>query len=468
MDQTTYLVHKRNLLVCKLSWGFLAVALIAGLHMGKDLAALLVHPIMFAVVLGLILTAFVAKKVFTIPVMYGYICLIYLYFFLLITGSPLLGNFLFMWLGLVFSAIYQSYIIIVLSGTFSLLISFYAFFIKHDIIFPQVPYSHFVYIILFNIFLTLILLAMTRFIRNLWLKAQKSQIQLNNILENVDIATWTYDVKTGEFELSSSLQRVTGVPTELVNQDENSWRKFTHPEDIKLIEAALHQTNKGIPATADFRIIGKDGSIRWMQSRIFPLVDKEGKITQSAGVIIDITDHKHMEEKIEHLAYHDSLTGLPNRAYLEISSHYILQEAKQTDSKVAVLFMDLNRFKSVNDSLGHQAGDKLLRMIAARLKEAVRDRDLLARVGGDEFVVVLQGSNRQEFLAIAERLVNRFNDPFSIDGQLIPIALSLGVSIYPDHGTTLDDLLNKADQAMYAAKQLGDNQIVLFGTQPSS
>lgn len=468
MDHTEYLIHKRNLLVCKYCWSFVAVAMLAGLFVGKDPAALLPHPIMLPLALGLIITVFIFKRVFIIPTMYATVCLIYLYFFLLIVGSPQQVNFLFMWLGLVICAIYQSYIIIVLSGTFSLLISLYAFIIKHDIIFPQVPYSHLVYIILFATFLALFLLALTRFTRSLWLKAEKSQIKLNSILENVDIATWTFNVKTREFELSSGLERITGIPTELVNNDEESWREFTHPEDIKLVEAALYQSNQGIPVTVEFRIICKDGSVRWLQSRIFPLLDQEGSIKQSAGVMIDITDRKNMEAKIEHLAYHDSLTGLPNRTYLEKSFHFILQQAWQSGKNFAVLFIDLNGFKFVNDNMGHQAGDKLLRMIAARLKESVRDQDLLARVGGDEFIVVLQGGNRSEFVAIAERIVNRFNDPFSLDGHLVPITLSLGISIYPEHGTTLAELLEKSDQAMYAAKEQGDNQIQLYDAGLSS
>lgn len=468
MDYTTDLVHKRNLLVCKFAWGFVAVAMLAGLYVGKSLADLLRHPIMLALCVGIVLTAFIFKKILIIPTMYANICLIYIYFFLLIMGSPLLVNFLFMWLGLAISAMYQSYFIIILSGFFSVMISLYAFIIKHDIIFPQVPYSHLVYIILFAIFLTLFLLALTRFTRNLWLKAENNQTKLNSILENVDIAIWTFNRKTREFELSSGLQRITGIPTELINQHQDSWRKYTHPEDIRLVESALNLAYQGIPATADFRIICSDGSLRWLQSRIFPLLDKEGKVKQSAGVMIDITDRKEMEERIEHLAYHDSLTGLPNRAYLEKSFDYLLQQAWQSGQRLAVLFIDLNGFKFVNDNLGHQAGDRLLKMIAARMKESVRDRDLLARVGGDEFIVVLRGGNHQEFTGVAERIVNRFNDPFSLEGHLVPITLSLGISVYPEHGSTLDELLEKSDHAMYVAKQRGDNQIQLFDTDMSN
>lgn len=462
MDNATLLIHKRNLLVCKLSWGFIAAAVITGLYIRRDLADVLDHPVNFALVLGVILTIFVIKRVLVVPVMYGYICLIYLYFFLLLVESPELVNFLFMWLGLVFSAMYQSYIIIILSSVFSLLISIYAFFLKHDIIFAHIPYSDFNYILMFNLFLTLMLLAFTHFTRTLWLRAEKSQRQLNTILENVDIATWTFNVKTREFELSSGLQRITGIPAEEVRKNKESWREYAHPDDIKLMEEALNQSYHGIAATAEFRVKSRDGSIRWLQGRVFPLLDEKGKIEQAAGVMIDITDRKQMEVQIEHLAYHDSLTGLPNRAYLEKSAAYMLQQARQENSKVAVLFIDLNGFKFVNDSMGHQAGDKLLRMIAARLKESVRDQDLLARVGGDEFVIVLQGSNLQEYLAIAERLVSRFDDPFSLEGQLVMITLSLGISIFPDHGTTLEELLAKADQAMYAAKDRGDNKTQLF------
>lgn len=112
--------------------------------------------------------------------------------------------------------------------------------------------------------------------------------------------------------------------------------------------------------------------------------------------------------------------------------------------------------------MGHLAGDELLKMIARRLKESIRDQDLLARIGGDEFVVLLQEGNEKELTPIAERVANCVKEPFSLDGQLISISLSLGISIYPDHGGDMDTLLTKADRAMYAAKQRGNNQIELF------
>lgn len=453
MNRLTQLIHHRNVLVCKFSWGFVAAAMMAGLFIRRDPIALLGHPILIALAMGAVLTFFVWRKIWVIPTMYAYIGLIYLYFFLLLVGSPMLANFLFMWLGLVISAIYQNYFLIIMSGLFSLLISLYAFLIKYEAIFPGVPHSHLVYILLFNVFLTVFLLALTNFTRNLWLKAERSQTYLNNILENVDIATWSIDADTYTMEVSSGLEQITGIPAEVINQNPRSWQEFVFPEDLEVVEKGIRQAFAGLTGAAEFRVLSTNGSVRWLQGRVFPLKDEHGRVKQSAGVLIDITNRKQMEKQIEHMAYHDALTGLPNRVFFEKYFAYVLQQAQSRGIALGVLYLDVNGFKAINDNFGHSAGDQILCLIADRLREAVRDTDLVARVGGDEFVVILQDHKPPELMVIAERIMSRFESPFALSEQQVQVGLSMGISIYPDHGTDLDTLLKKADQAMYRAKK---------------
>lgn len=462
MDRQTHLIHRRNVLIAQFSWGFVGAALLAGVLIRKDPMALWGHPAMIALAIGVPFTYLIGKKIWVVPTMYIFIGLIYLYFFLLLTGSPMLINFMFMWLGLPISSIYQNYFLIVISGCFSLLISGYAFFYKHQAVFGQVPESHFIYIVLFDLFLTLFLLALTRFTRTLWMRSERSRIHLNNILDNVDIATWSFNSGTKQMDISSGLERISGIPVDIIKRGPDAWQEIVPPEDLSVLKQAVRDGYKGLTGTIEFRVLCTDGSYRWLQGRFFPLYEEQQITPASAGVMFDITDRKQMEQRIEYLAYHDTLTGLPNRAYFDKHFALLLSQAQQQDFTAGIMYIDLNGFKEVNDSLGHSAGDELLQMIAGRLKEAVRDTDLLARIGGDEFVIVLKNRSQEEIVAIAERVRDRFQPPFALSGQRIPIGLSLGICFYPQDGSDRETLLNHADQAMYQAKQRGNNQIQIY------
>jgi diguanylate cyclase (GGDEF)-like protein/PAS domain S-box-containing protein len=174
------------------------------------------------------------------------------------------------------------------------------------------------------------------------------------------------------------------------------------------------------------------------------------------GTAFDISDRKRTEDRYQHLATHDALTDLPNRALLMDRLGQAIRNAERHHSRVAVLFIDLDRFKSVNDNLGHQIGDELLRAIALRLAAAVRDADTVARLGGDEFVVLLDAWHSiDEVSAIADKLCSVLRPAFELSGHRIEQHASIGVSVYPDDGLDGATLLDKADQVMYRAKERG-------------
>ena len=177
----------------------------------------------------------------------------------------------------------------------------------------------------------------------------------------------------------------------------------------------------------------------------------------------DISDRKAAEERIAHLAHHDILTGLQNRFSLEDRLEQALAIANREQSMVALFFIDLDRFKNINDSLGHHAGDKLLIEVADRLKNSVRDSDIVARIGGDEFVIVLTGmKDSTQAAVIAETLLRQISKPYLIDKHTLETSPSIGISIYPDDGSSADDLMRNSDIAMYHAKEQGRNTYHFF------
>ncbi len=192
--------------------------------------------------------------------------------------------------------------------------------------------------------------------------------------------------------------------------------------------------------------------------------DTQGVVSHYIGISIDITDRKRSEERIHHLAHHDVLTDLPNRSLCVERLRMAMQQAQRTGEKVGVLFIDLDRFKNVNDSLGHHIGDALLRSVALRLNDAVRAGDTVSRLGGDEFVVVLSGVRSDEEIPrlIEHRLVPLMRMPHRIAGDELHVSCSIGIAVYPDDGSDLDELMRHADVAMYEAKASGRDTVAYF------
>jgi diguanylate cyclase (GGDEF)-like protein/PAS domain S-box-containing protein len=211
--------------------------------------------------------------------------------------------------------------------------------------------------------------------------------------------------------------------------------------------------------------------LRFKSGKIFdrysaPLVDSKGRYRGRIWYFRDITDRKVAEERIQFLAYYDALTGLPNRTLLQDRLAKALAGASRRNDKVALLFLDLDGFKIINDSLGHSVGDLLLKQIADRLKRFSRDQDTVARLGGDEFLIVLSDVKDIPDAAVAaERLMDAMAGGFVVQGHPLSVSCSLGISIFPEHGVDGETLIKHADAAMYSAKDNGRNNIQLFTDQ---
>jgi diguanylate cyclase (GGDEF)-like protein len=191
-----------------------------------------------------------------------------------------------------------------------------------------------------------------------------------------------------------------------------------------------------------------------------------GEIDFHIASFADISEQKATEERIRHVAHHDALTGLPNRLHLQISLEQAIASAKRENEEVAVMFIDLDRFKIINDTLGHNVGDGLLVKVAGRVRECVRERDLVARLGGDEFVVVLNGSAVVNAAAhVAEKILGSLSRPYRIDGHVLHSSSSIGISLYPHDGDSIESLMKTADTAMYHAKAMGRNNFQFFSPE---
>jgi diguanylate cyclase (GGDEF)-like protein/PAS domain S-box-containing protein len=229
---------------------------------------------------------------------------------------------------------------------------------------------------------------------------------------------------------------------------------------LEEIRAALRVQGEGHAVLRNYR---KDGSPFWNELSLSPVRDESGRVTNFVGILNDITERKRYEEQLEFQANHDGLTGLPNRNLLVDRISQALSYASRYRQQAAVLFVDLDHFKFINDSLGHDAGDRLLKIAAERIRQCVRAIDTVARQGGDEFVVVLPDLTKGEDAAdLARRIQYGIGQPFAINGHDLVVTCSTGISIYPKDGEDAQTLLKNADAAMYRAKEQGRNNFQFY------
>lgn len=270
------------------------------------------------------------------------------------------------------------------------------------------------------------------------------------------------------------------VPDELSWSDSPEWlrgplpadgkyppfKDQVHPEDVEDFLSSRALTLAGKDQTHEFRIVRTDGRQLWVRSqqRVSAWVD--GKAARVLIALLDISEYKRAQEEIRFLAFQDHLTGLPNRALLKDRMAQAIAHAVRAGGRVALIFIDLDNFKTVNDSLGHSAGDALLKQFAGTLLETVRPTDTVSRQGGDEFIILLTNLLQPEAVTpVLEKLFRRFDLPFHAGGEELVVSASVGVAHYPDDGSDFDTLLKKADTAMYRAKEAGKNTYRFYDEQ---
>jgi diguanylate cyclase (GGDEF)-like protein/PAS domain S-box-containing protein len=280
------------------------------------------------------------------------------------------------------------------------------------------------------------------------------------LVENIPVVAYTQEVgnlKTAVY-ISPRIEDLTGYRREEFGEDYDLWYGVIHPDDRWAVAAEDQRTERtGEPFAMEYRMVHREGHVLWVRDQSVLVRDDAGKPLYWQGVMSDITERKSLEDQLEYRAFHDHLTDLPNRRLFLDRLHGALDRTRgRADRQVAVLFMDLDDFKIVNDSLGHEAGDLILNAVAGRMESCLRPEDSLARFGGDEFVVLLEAVRGPEAAAqVAERIARELGKPFVLEGKELFVSSSIGISVGNAQTATPEGLVREADTAMYGAKAGG-------------
>lgn len=289
------------------------------------------------------------------------------------------------------------------------------------------------------------------------LARQESANRLQLAVSIANLGFWEWDVTVKEFYFSEQWKNQLGYQDHELTAALQEWRARLHPEDRdrvqKYLAAYIAQPTSDFQL--EYRLRHRDGSYRYMKANAIAIKARDEQVVKLIGTQLDVTEPKLAEQRLLEAARHDPLTGLPNRALVFEYASHILAAGRRNPIRGAILFIDLDRFKPINDLYGHGVGDWLLQEVAKRLVSCVRDEDLVGRLGGDEFVIMLPHSSGSRATTVAQHVLDALSSPFQIDSLDVSISSSIGISNFPQHGTDVDMLIHAADLAMYQAKQIG-------------
>ncbi len=294
---------------------------------------------------------------------------------------------------------------------------------------------------------------------------RESEARYARVIEGSDEGFWDWDIGAKTFNVSPRFESMLGYATGEWHVTPDQWPANVHPDDLPHVITSLANHTKGLTEKHDveLRVKTKSGDWKWILLRSKVLVrDARGRARVMSGTHTDITDRKQAEALIWQQANTDALTGLPNRRMLRDRLEQAIKRCKRENAQLAVLFIDLDLFKEVNDTLGHGKGDALLMEAAHRLRSRVRESDTVARQGGDEFTVVIQELDARRVEQIAQNILASLAESFQLGDDQAFITASIGIAVYPDDANDIEDLFKSADQALYAAKAAGRNRFSYF------
>jgi diguanylate cyclase (GGDEF)-like protein/PAS domain S-box-containing protein len=294
---------------------------------------------------------------------------------------------------------------------------------------------------------------------------RRSQERFELVTRATSDAIWDWNLATNELWWNEGFQKLFGYSAETVGSDIESWTGRLHPDDLDRVVDAIHShIDSGNNNWSDeYRFRRADGSYAVVIDRGYVVHDDNGIPVRMLGSMMDVSERKVLEEQLTHQALHDPLTKIANRVLFRDRVEHALSKLRRGNSSLAVLFLDLDNFKQVNDSIGHGAGDQLLIAVARRLQDCLRSSDTAARLGGDEFAVLVESVHcKDEATMIAERINTVFRQPFIIDGKEVYMSTSIGIAQSSPEINTSDELLRNADLAMYRAKNQGKGGYVVF------
>lgn len=295
------------------------------------------------------------------------------------------------------------------------------------------------------------------------LKESEQRLQL--VVQQTGQMVYDYDLRTGTITWAGATSEITGYcAEELAAMNIKEWAEHIHPEDREEALSLLDQARKSRGRySVDYRFRRKNNSYIHIRDNGAFLLDEEQIPFRMIGSMADITEQKIAEDIIRHQAHHDGLTGLPNRTLVLDRIDLALAHARRVDEGFAVLFLDLDRFKPINDTLGHGVGDGLLIAVAQRLVGSLRPDDTVSRNGGDEFIVLLPGiPDAPSAGIVAEKILHELGKPFFIDGFELHISASIGIAVFPSDGKNAEEIIRNADVALYRSKEAGRDRYAFY------
>ena len=302
---------------------------------------------------------------------------------------------------------------------------------------------------------------------------REQEENLRFLVDHVPVVV--YKAETGQdgrwLYVSPQIETLLGFTPEEWLADAELWWRQVHPDDrsrVRADEEATTTPSAPRSSAVEYRMLTKDSRVVWVSDEASLVRDEGGTALHWSGILSDVTERKGLEDQLKHQAFHDPLTGLANRALFVDRVEHALARGKRDGLRVAVLFFDLDDFKTINDSLGHNAGDQLLMAAAKRLHTCLRPGDTFARFGGDEFAILLEDTSLSNATSVAYRLIDGLSEPFSIGGRDVIVRASVGIELGNARTIRSDELLRNADVAMYVAKSKGKARYELFDSSMHS
>jgi diguanylate cyclase (GGDEF)-like protein/PAS domain S-box-containing protein len=304
-------------------------------------------------------------------------------------------------------------------------------------------------------------------------RLHESEERMKLALSSADVGTWDLDPVTGKLDFDSQWGGILNYAYEKDRPHNISeWAALIHPDDKERVLKAMQDNidGKTFEYKAEYRIQAKTGNLRWVVGHGKAVRrDKNGKALRVVGITRDITMQKQAEDTIWKLAHTDSLTGLPNRSLFYDRLGQCIAQANRHQQKLALLFIDLDDFKLVNDKFGHSIGDLLLQTVAERLRQNIRSENTVARTGGDEFICILANiGNTENAVIVAKKIIQSISEAIEINGSICQIGCSIGIAIFPDDSEEIEKLVTQADHAMYKAKGSGKNNYHFFSVKQAT
>lgn len=294
---------------------------------------------------------------------------------------------------------------------------------------------------------------------------KKSEERYRLVIEGASNGLWDWDLTNDMVYISKEWSSMLGFEDQEISSYYIKWTSLIYKKDVERVHQNFNSCLAGKSQfyNGEYRIKLKNNRYIWVSSRGKVLRDAQGKAIRIAGSHTDITEWKRAEKKLERLAYYDALTDIPLRRIFMDRLKVSIMEAKNNGLKLAVLFIDVDNFKTINDTYGHNIGDKLLKKIAAKLKSCIGNTDTLCRMGGDEFALLVPSFSNMNYLdEKAQEIIELFHKPMYISGHKIYNTISVGIAVYPDNGDSGETILKKADIAMYKAKESGKNSLKYY------